>query len=544
MAVQVSPPPFHNFPAQSAPTSTISALSNLPIVLPTKSCNNSLPPASIPMDWQQLRPKRSSLSGISHPGASYNSYQLSPNGAQAQMNQRLNYGAFPGDDKRLGSNKYFQSGPALANNARVSYYSCQHPLFCADWISVDPSNDWVVLSSFREGYQNRVQVVHGLMYTTKEENEEDDREGSSGIASPTGSDESTPSADEIRAKDSPSCSNGAFDWTNVAETAVEYPLTNVQWDPQMHTSTHGELRLGASSEVLRLYKVDQDPDKLKLDGLFPLVQTHLLANNSTANTGSNGDAHDINTFPPVTSFDWNKTDSSIIITSSVDTTCTVWDLNRSHSKGKDKDTAHVKTQLIAHDLEVFDVKFLHQSTNIFASVSNDGSMRVFDLRSLEHSTIIYEPTRAPPLALSVPNTAQAQYNPQALLKLSTSNIDQHTLATVGVNLNQVLIIDMRMPGLPVVKLDCSFGGMSQAAVNTIQWHPAKNWLATAGDDCQALVWDIHPQNPTKASDVGNVMDTPMLAYQDELEVNNVCWRQDAGDWLGVISGKGFQALQV
>lgn len=465
------------------------------------------------MDWQQLKPKRSSLSGLSQQNI-YPQYPVSP----SQNHSRFNYPNYT--DDRSGQDP---------TSTRASYYSSQHPLFCADWVSTEPSNDWVVLSSFREGYLNRIQVVHGLLYTHKEEADESE------IVSPTVL-ETSSSSEEQRANDLPSCLGSAFDWSNVAETAVEYPLTNVQWDPQM--ATLGLLRLGASSEVLRLYKVEQDPEKLKMDGRFPLVQTHLLANNSTANL-SNGDALDINTFPPVTSFDWNKTDSSIIITSSVDTTCTVWDLNRSHSLGKDKDTAHVKTQLIAHDLEVFDVKFLHELTNVFASVSNDGSMRVFDLRSLEHSTIIYEPTRAPPLASSVPTTAQAHYNPQALLKLLTSNVDLNYLATVGVNLNQVLVIDMRMPGLPVVKLDCLFGGMSQAAVNTIQWHPSTNWLATAGDDCQALVWDLSDGG----KEVGTVLDTPVMAYDEEHEVNNVCWRS-TGDWLGVISGKGFQALQT
>lgn len=493
------------------------------------------------MDRQQLRSKRTSLSGISHSGVPYNSYPISPTGPQTQLKQRYAYSNHPSEEQNAESFYYQSIGPNTVVPERASYYTSQHPLFCADWVSRDANNDWVVLSSFREGYQNRIQVVHGLMYSSREdESAKDEREGSSEIASPTVSNESS-SSEELRGKESP-CPNGAFDWTNVAETVVEYPLTNVQWDPQMLTTNGALLRLGASSEVLRLYKVDQDPDKVLLDGHFPLVQTHLLANNSTANS-ANGDVQDINTFPPVTSFDWNKTDSSIIITSSVDTTCTVWDLNRSHSLGKDRDTAHVKTQLIAHDLEVFDVKFLHESTNVFASVSNDGLMRVFDLRSLEHSTIIYEPTRALPLTSSISNATQAPYNPQALLKLLASNIDQHNLATVGVNLNQVLVIDMRMPGLPAVKIDCSFNGMSQAAVNTILWHPKTNWLATAGDDCQALVWDLSTGNPVKG-DVGTVMDTPMLAYTEDLEVNNVCWRQGAGDWMGVISGKGFQALQV
>ena len=51
-----------------------------------------------------------------------------------------------------------------------------------------------------------------------------------------------------------------------------------------------------------------------------------------------------------------------------------------------------KTQLIAHDKEVFDVRFCANSVDVFVSCGADGSVRMFDLRSLEHSTIIYEPT--------------------------------------------------------------------------------------------------------------------------------------------------------
>jgi WD repeat-containing protein 68 len=40
------------------------------------------------------------------------------------------------------------------------------------------------------------------------------------------------------------------------------------------------------------------------------------------------------------------------------------------------------------------------------------------------------------------------------------------------------------------------------------------------------------------------IDTPVLAYDEELEVNNATWRGDQGDWIGVVSGKGFQAVQL
>jgi DDB1- and CUL4-associated factor 7 len=85
---------------------------------------------------------------------------------------------------------------------------------------------------------------------------------------------------------------------------------------------------------------------------------------------------------PITSLDWNIVQPSLIITSSIDTTCTIWDIP----------TLTAKTQLIAHDKEVYDVRFCANSVDVFVSCGADGSVRMFDLRSLEHSTIIYEPS--------------------------------------------------------------------------------------------------------------------------------------------------------
>ena len=71
---------------------------------------------------------------------------------------------------------------------------------------------------------------------------------------------------------------------------------------------------------------------------------------------------------PLTSFDWNETDPKRLGTSSIDTTCTIWDIER----------GVVDTQLIAHDKEVYDIAW--GGKGVFASVSADGSVRVFDLR--------------------------------------------------------------------------------------------------------------------------------------------------------------------
>jgi WD40 repeat protein len=75
---------------------------------------------------------------------------------------------------------------------------------------------------------------------------------------------------------------------------------------------------------------------------------------------------------PLTSFDWNEIDTSLAVTSSIDTTCTVWNV----------ETTQAKTQLIAHDKEVYDVAFASGSVDVFASVGADGSVRMFDLRSV------------------------------------------------------------------------------------------------------------------------------------------------------------------
>ncbi|ODV80960.1 WD40 repeat-like protein [Suhomyces tanzawaensis NRRL Y-17324] len=448
---------------------------------------------------------------------------------------------------------------------RDSYYFSQLPLYCADWTYLGlEDKECVALSSYKEGFNNKLQILHGSKYGSDytRGNGSDPRILDENIdsASPTSSSHAQYQKYQgllPRYYDDPIVEG--FDFHNIAEASVEYPITNLQWDPSMKNT--GEKRVAASLEVLRLYKVSMNSYE---QGESELLQTHILANNTSGSSSTSGSSNnasvtkgsggeDINTFPPVTSFDWNKTDPNIIITSSVDTTCTVWDLHRSHTLlkvGDDTiDTATVMTQLIAHDSEVFDVKFIHNSSNIFASVGNDGSMRVFDLRSLEHSTIIYEPSL--PLATTPSSIGPgaslgaSAMNAKALLKLSTSNIDQHHLATIGINSNQVIIIDMRMPGLPVATLDGSLGGVNHAAINMIRWHPSSNYVLTGGDDCQALVWDCNNVQQSKTNgDSGIIIDTPVLAYEEELEVNNICWRQNTGDWMGVVSGKGFQAVQL
>src|SRR4029079_8561635 len=97
-------------------------------------------------------------------------------------------------------------------------------------------------------------------------------------------------------------------------------------------------------------------------------------------------------------------------------------------------TSQAKTQLVAHDKEVYDIAFA-PSTDVFASAGADGSVRMFDLRSLEHSTIIYESPELVPL-----------------LRLTWNKHDHNYLATFLMEHNQVIILDIRAPSVPVAEL--------------------------------------------------------------------------------------------
>ena len=149
---------------------------------------------------------------------------------------------------------------------------------------------------------------------------------------------------------------------------------------------------------------------------------------------------------PLTSFDWNEIDPTILGTSSIDTTCTIWNIETGQSIGSTAPIersnqskgleAVVKTQLIAHDKEVYDISFSRgvSGRDQFASVGADGSVRMFDLRALEHSTIIFESAQA---SRDQPRTP--------LVRLAWNKQDPNYLATMPLDSTEIIILDVRVP---------------------------------------------------------------------------------------------------
>lgn len=130
------------------------------------------------------------------------------------------------------------------------------------------------------------------------------------------------------------------------------------------------------------------------------------------------------------------------------------------------------TQLIAHDREVYDVAWAPNSKDVFASVGADGSVRMFDLRSLEHSTILYEAT-----AKGTTNGSTNQQQPSPLLRLAFSPTAPQYLSVCHADSSDVQILDTRSPGVPVFEIR----GHS-APVNGMTWGtgPASRSNETSG----------------------------------------------------------------
>ncbi|RVW41261.1 Protein transparent TESTA GLABRA 1 [Vitis vinifera] len=232
-----------------------------------------------------------------------------------------------------------------------------------------------------------------------------------------------------------------------------YPPTKLMFHPNSRTSPD---HLASSGEYLRLWEVRDNS-----------IQPLSVLNNSKTSEFC----------APLTSFDWNE--------------------------------------LIAHDKEVYDIAW--GEAGVFASVSADGSVRIFDLRDKEHSTIIYESPQ--------PDTP--------LLRLAWNKQDVRYMATILMDSNKIVILDIRSPTMPVAELE-----RHRASVNAISWAPqSSRHICSGGDDSQALIWEL----PTLAGPNG--ID-PMSVYLASSEINQLQWSAAQPEWIAIAFSNKLQLLKV
>ncbi|KAI9682098.1 MAG: hypothetical protein M1817_000152 [Caeruleum heppii] len=345
------------------------------------------------------------------------------------------------------------------------------------------------------------------------------------------------------------------EFVKMAEATHSYPVTRVLWEPPSSQKQSTDL-LATSGDHLRLWSLPANSQSPILNNTitrssnnhepapYKLTPLALLSNSKSPEHTA-----------PLTSLDWNTLSPSLIITSSIDTTCTIWDIP----------TLTAKTQLIAHDKEVFDVRFCANSVDVFVSCGADGSVRMFDLRSLDHSTIIYEPSEksdklASPGKVSPTRAQQTMSYAPPLLRVSASPHDAHLLATFSQDSSLIRILDVRQPGQALLELR----GHS-SSINCIEWSPSRRgMLASGADDSLVLVWDLLNQasnasissappngvQPGQAGAAGDVNRGPAAAWRCDYEVGNISWAPHSGltsqgtDWLGVSGGRGIWGIKL
>ncbi|GAB1220530.1 hypothetical protein ENUP19_0055G0092 [Entamoeba nuttalli] len=265
----------------------------------------------------------------------------------------------------------------------------------------------------------------------------------------------------------------------ICETEIDYPPTKVQFSPD--TST------GAK-------------DLLVVGGLKP--QLFEIHGNKMVNVAVLGASND--SLSPCTSLDWNIINKDRLGTCSLDTTVTVWSV----------ETHQPIKKLIAHDKEVYDISFA-ANPDLFGTVGGDGSLRMFDLRSLEHSTILYESQGLVPL-----------------LRLAWNHFDPNFIATFSSDSNKVIVIDARKPAVPYTEL-----ALHQSNVNAICWSPhSSTHICSASTDRKALIWDLYPIEKSN--------DPVALQYEASAPVNDISWCGTNSDLICMSVGNQILAVRI
>lgn len=269
------------------------------------------------------------------------------------------------------------------------------------------------------------------------------------------------------------------DLKNVHEQKLEFPCTKLLWSPNKAKSS----LLASSSECIQLYNYNEETHYLK-----SIVK---LLNKKSKYCGA------------LTSFDWNTVNDALLGTASIDTTCTIWDLNKNS----------IKTQLIAHDKEVFDIQFGNDE-NTFISGGADGSVRLFDLRSLNHSTIIYETKDNTPINKLAWN-------------LQTSNL----IAALSLDKSVIYIFDSRS-NANVSMDELNF---HKEPVTGIVWAPDNlTQLCSVSEDNSVIISNVINDQMSQNTNV---------SYNAPCPINNVDWCKSFPEWIGITFQNKVQLLR-
>ena len=265
-----------------------------------------------------------------------------------------------------------------------------------------------------------------------------------------------------------------------SQIQCEFPVSSILFSPHEQNKN----LLVSTSDILRLYSYDNENENLSLKVAFQKRRKDYCG--------------------PLTACDWSRANNSILGVCSVDTTCAILDLNK----------YEVKYMIIAHDKEVYDIS-LGQDEFTFMSTGADGSVRLFDSRQANSSSIIFETRDESPMT-----------------RLKWNLVNPNFILTVIVDKNEIYILDQRKLTSPYAILK-----VHTNVVNNAIWAPQSNTnLISVSDDKSALLWDIYCDS-----------DQPeeyIMKYEAESEIENVAWGDVTQNWVGIIDGNQAEILRI
>jgi len=219
---------------------------------------------------------------------------------------------------------------------------------------------------------------------------------------------------------------------------------------------------------------------------------------------------------PFTCLDWLESSPEYIGTSCIDSTCSIWNIEYGVEVNRFSVNCNLKTQLIAHDECVNSIAFsnMESSREQFATASEGGSVRLFDARNLQHSTILYDDSRRRPLN-----------------HIAWNKKEPYTIAILPHGSTEVLMIDIRKLQIR----DSITYNNHNSIINSMAWAPhSEIHICTVGIDHQALIWqtDRVPR------------EEPILAYKAAGEIRQVKWSKAQSEWIAITFGNNIEVLRV
>ena len=264
----------------------------------------------------------------------------------------------------------------------------------------------------------------------------------------------------------------------IHQQQIGFPCTKILWTPNKNKNS----LLAFSNDCMNIYDYSEEKQSLIFQAKLNNLKSKYCG--------------------PLTSFDWNMVNDSLLATASLDTTCTIWDLNK----------LSIKTQLIAHDKEVFDIKF-GKEENTFISGGADGSVRLFDLRNLNHSTIIYE----------------AKEN-SVINKLAWNLQISNLIAALCLDKNAIYIFDSRMN----TNVSLEELSLHKEPVTGIVWAPDDPFqLCSISEDCNVIISCVS-NGQTQNNNI---------SYTAPCPINNVDWCRNFPEWIGINFRNRVQLLR-